>query len=70
MALRHGIFTPASRFVIQYPRRTALPTPWRMAFFKLYYPLEFYTAWLNAMPDRIPSAMLFEGIKSFDAYTA
>lgn len=27
-------------------------------------------AWLNAMPDRIPSAMLFEGIKSFDAYTA
>lgn len=35
-----------------------------------YYPLEFYTAWLNAMPDRIPSAMLFEGIRSFDAYTA
>lgn len=43
---------------------------WRMAFFKLYYPLEFYTVWLNTMSNRIPSAMLFEGIKSFDAYIA
>ena len=43
---------------------------WRMAFFKLYYPLEFYTVLLNTMSNRIPSAMLFEGIKSFDAYIA
>ena len=41
-----------------------------MAFFKLYYPLEFYTVLLNTMSNRIPSAMLFEGIKSFDAYIA
>ena len=43
---------------------------WRMAFFKLYYPLEFYTVLLNTMSNRIPSAMLFEGIKSFDASIA
>lgn len=43
---------------------------WRIAFFKLYYPLEFYTVLLNTMSDPIPSVSVYEGIESLDAYIA
>lgn len=43
---------------------------WRIAFFKLYYPLEFYTVLLNTMSNRVPSVTVYEGIESLDAYIA
>lgn len=43
---------------------------WRIAFFKLYYPLEFYTVLLNTMSNQVPSVTVYEGIEALDAYIA
>lgn len=43
---------------------------WRIAFFKLYYSLEFYTVLLNTMSNQVPSVTVYEGIEALDAYIA
>lgn len=41
---------------------------WKLAFFKLYYPLEFYTAYFNVIADRIPFEQICQGEASLNTY--
>lgn len=43
---------------------------WRIAFYKLYYPQEFYAAYFDTMPCPALPATVYRGMASLDAYIA